>query len=108
MSKADLSGGLSTFSELSEAVEKEVDIIPILPQFKYRPNDALDFNIWCYVNYIQDLMGLPMSDYDELYKFYDERVEDYVAQYGDPYGIFDDDPSVKNRDNIKQFIREDD
>ena len=108
LSKADLSGGLSTFSELSEAVEKEVDIIPILPQFKYRPNDALDFNIWCYVNYIQDLMGLPMSDYDELYKFYDERVEDYVAQYGDPYGIFDDDPSVKNRDNIKQFIREDD
>ena len=49
LSKADLSDGLSTFSELSQAVEREVDIIPILPRFKCRPNDALDFNIWCYI-----------------------------------------------------------
>jgi len=34
LSKADLSDGLSTFSELSQAVEKAVDIIPILPRFK--------------------------------------------------------------------------
>ena len=106
LSKADLSDGLSTFSELSQAVEKEVDIIPILPRFKYRPNDALDFNIWCYVNYIRDLSGLPPCKYEDIYAFYDRRKADYVEQYGDPYGIFSDEPTEKNRDNIKNFIKE--
>jgi len=107
LSKADLSDGLSTFSELSQAVEKEVDIIPILPRFKYRPNDALDFNIWCYVNYIRDLSGLPPCNYEDVYSFYDRRKEDYIKQYGDPYGIFTDDTTEKNRDKIKIFIKED-
>lgn len=107
LSKADLSDGLSTFSELSQAVEKEVDIIPILPRFKYRPNDALDFNIWCYINYARELAGLPPCDYEDVYAFYDKRVADYISQYGDPYGMFSDDPSRKNRENIKKFIIED-
>lgn len=107
LSKADLSDGLSTFSELSQAIESEVDIIPILPKFKFRPNDALDFNIWCYVNYIRDLKGLPPCKYEELYAFYDKRKKDYIDQYGDPYGIFDGDPTEKNRDKIKKFIKED-
>lgn len=105
LSKADLSEGLSTLSELSLAVEKAVDIIPILPQFKYRPNDALDFNIWCYVNYERHLRGYPLVEYSDVYKFYDERISDYIEQYGDPYGIFEEDPSSKNRDKIKNFIK---
>lgn len=107
LSKADLSEGLSTFSELSQAVEKEVDIIRILPRFKFRPNDALDFNIWCYINYMRDLSGLPPADYEDIYSFYDRRVEDYVEQYGDPYNIFVDDPLIKNRESIKKFIQKD-
>jgi len=107
LSKADLSDGLSTFSELSQAVEKEVDIIPILPRFKYRPNDAIDFNIWCYVNYMRDLSGLPPCKYEDIYAFYDKRKADYIEQYGDPYGIFTDDPTEKNRPNIIKFIKED-
>jgi len=106
LTKADLTDGLSTFSELSQALEREVDIIPILPKFKCRPNDALDFNIWCYVNYIRDLKGLPPCKYEEVYGFYDKRKAEYVAQYGDPYGIFSDDTSDKNRENIKKFIDE--
>jgi hypothetical protein len=108
LSKADLTDGLSTFSELSQAIEREVDIIPILPQFKCRPNDALDFNIWCYVNYIRHLQGQPLCEYDDVYKFYDKRVQDYIKQYGDPYGIFTDDTSTKNRENIKRFLKEED
>jgi len=107
LSKADLSEGLSTFSELSQAIEKEIDIIPILPRFKFRPNDALDFNIWCYVNYIRDMAGLPPCQYKDVYSFYDKRKEDYIAQYGDPYGIFSEDTSEKNREKIEIFIKED-
>lgn len=107
LSKADLSEGLSTFSELSQAVEKEIDIIPILPKFKYRPNDALDFNIWCYVNYMRDLAGLPPCAYEDIYAFYDRRKQEYINQYGDPYGIFSNDTTEKNRENIKKFIKED-
>lgn len=105
LSKADLSDGFSTFSELSEAVEKEVDVIRILPRFKYRPNDALDFVIWNYVNYERDLSGMSQVDYEDIYKFYDRKVEEYINQYGDPYGIFEGDTTIENRDKIKQFIK---
>ena len=108
LSKADLSDGLSTFSELSQAVEKEVDVIRVLPKFKYRPNDAIDFILYCYINYERELAGLSPIKYEEVYSFYDRSIKDYVDQYGDPYEIFTDDPTLKNRDKIKKFIQTDD
>ena len=42
--------------------------------------------------------------YEDVYKFYDEKVAEYVKQYGDPYGIFTDDPTLNNREKIKEFI----
>jgi len=107
LSKADLTEGLNTISELSQAIEREVDIIPILPRFKFRPNDALDFNIWCYVNYERHLKGMPLVGYEDIYNFYDERKADYIRQYGDPYGIFENDPTEGNRENILKFITDD-
>jgi hypothetical protein len=104
LSQSDLQGGLNSFSELLQAVEKAVDVIPILPRFKYRPNDAIDFNIWCLVNYIRDLEGKPLCEYEDVYAFYDKRKAEYVAQYGDPYGIFTDDPTEKNRETVTKFI----
>lgn len=104
LSEADLQGGINSFSEIFKAVEQAVDIIPILPRFKYRPNDALDFNIWCYINYARDLQGLPQCDYEDVYKFYDRKKEEYLEQYGDPYGIFDDEPDESIRESIKKFI----
>jgi len=104
LTKADLQGGINSFSEIFKAVEQAIDIIPILPRFKFRPNDALDFNIWCYINYIRDLQGLPHCEYEDVYKFYDKKKEEYIEQYGDPYGIFDDEPTEKNRTNVKKFI----
>lgn len=73
LSRADLTDGLNTFGELTRAVEQAVDIIPILPKFKERPQDKVDFTIWCYINYIRDLKGLPLCEYKEIYKFYEER-----------------------------------
>lgn len=104
LSQSDLQGGLNSFSELLQAVEKAVDVIPILPRFKYRPNDAIDFNIWCFVNYIRDLEGKPLCEYKDVYAFYDKRKAEYVAQYGDTYGIFEDDPTESNRAAIEKFI----
>jgi len=106
LTKADLTEGLNTISELSQAIEREIDIIPILPRFKFRPNDALDFNIWCYVNYERHLKGMPLVEYADIYKFYDERKADYIKQYGDPYGIFENEPTEGNRENILTFIEE--
>jgi len=108
LTKADLQGGLNSFSELIKAVEQAVDIIPILPRFKFRPNDAIDFNIWCYINYIRNLEGKPECEYEDVYHFYDEKKARYIKEYGDPYGAFTDpeneDTSMKNRERVKNFI----
>ena len=104
LTQADLQGGINSFSEIFKAVEQAIDVIPILPQFKFRPNDALDFNIWCYINYARELQGLPQCEYEDVYKFYDKKKQEYIEQYGDPYGIFDDDPTEKNRPSIEKFI----
>lgn len=77
LSKADLTEGLNTFGELIRAVEESMDIIPLLPKFKEKPQDKVDFTLWCYINYIRDLKGLPKCEYKEIYKFYDERKKEY-------------------------------
>jgi hypothetical protein len=77
LSKADLSGGLTTFGELSIAVEKAIDIVPILPKFKEKPQDKPDFTLWCYINYVRDLKGLPPCEYSEIYNFYNIRKAEY-------------------------------
>ena len=104
LSQSDLQGGINNFSDIFKAVEQAVDVIPILPQFKFRPNDAIDFIIWCYINYARELRGLPQCSYEEVYQFYDRKKKEYIDQYGDPNHIFDGDPSEELRENIKQFI----
>jgi hypothetical protein len=79
LSKSDLSDGLDTFGQLVRTVEQAVDIIPILPKFKEKPQDKPDFTLWCYVNYVRDLKGLPLVPYQDIYKFYDQRKKDYES-----------------------------
>ena len=105
LSAADLQKGMNSVSELIKAVEQATDVIKILPQFKYRPNDSPDFTIMCYVNYERELNGQPQVPYEEIYSFYDKKKKEYLEQNGDPYGIFDDDPSEKNRDTVKTFLK---
>ena len=47
---------------------------------------------------------MPHCEYEDVYKFYDKKKEEFISQYGDPYGIFDEDPSKKIRENIQKFI----
>jgi hypothetical protein len=77
LSKSDLSDGLDTFGQLVRTVEQAVDIIPILPQFKERPQDKVDFTLLCYINYVRDLKGLPPAEYEEIYRFYEDRKKEY-------------------------------
>lgn len=105
LTQQDLQGGTNSFSELFMAIEKAVDIVPLLPQFRYRPNDAPDFIIWCFVNYIRDLEGKELCTYEDVYKFYDDRVNDYIKEHGDPYGIFEGLTLDANRERIKEFIK---
>lgn len=105
LTKADLDSGVNSVSELTKAVEQAVDMIKIMPRFKYRPNDAPDFNIWCYVDYERKLNDQPPVSYEDVYSFYDKKCEEYIAQNGDPYGIFNNEPTLKNRDTVKTFIK---
>lgn len=104
LNSIDVQGGVTCFSEFFQKFERVKDVTRILPRFKYRPNDAPDFIIWCYINYCRRLEGKLEVPYEDVYKFYDEKVAEYVKQYGDPYGIFTDDPTLNNREKIKEFI----
>lgn len=105
LTKADLDSGVTSMSELTKALEQAVDVVKILPKFRYRPNDAVDFNIWCYVNYERRLNDKPCVPYEDVYKFYDEKKKQYIEQNGDPYGIFTNDTTEKNRETVKTFIK---
>lgn len=105
LTAADLQKGMNSVSELIKAVEQATDVIKILPQFKYRPNDSPDFTIMCYVNYERDLNGQPQVPYEDIYAFYDKKKKEYIEQNGDPYGIFDNDPSERNRGTVKTFLK---
>jgi hypothetical protein len=77
LSASDLSDGLDTIGQLARAVEQVSDIIPILPKFKERPQDKADFTLWCYINYVRDLKGMPPCEYSDIYKFYDALAKEY-------------------------------
>lgn len=73
----DLQDGLTTFSQLSLLVEENKDAISILPKMRETPQDKADFILFCYINYIRKLKGLPKVEYQEIWKFYDDRVNEY-------------------------------
>ena len=94
----------NSFSALMEKMKQAESMEDVLPQFKYRPNDAPDFIIWCYVNYCRRLEGKPEIDFEEIADYYDQAKADFIERYGDRHGIFADDPTLRNRDNIREYI----
>jgi hypothetical protein len=78
-SKADLSEGLDTFGQLVRRVEMSESPIPILPQFREQPKDKVDIVIWAYANYSRSIKGLEEASYEEIYKWYDKRKEDFES-----------------------------
>lgn len=76
LSAADLADGLSGFGQLVRAVEQAVDIVEILPRFKQKPQDNVDFTLWCYINYVRGLKGLGDCEYKDIYGFYEQKKKD--------------------------------
>lgn len=93
LSEADLSNGVTCFSELAAMVEKTQDVIPILPQFREEPKDRVDYTLWEYINYARHLQGLPLVKYSEIYDFLTQRYEELKKHYDflelDKKGDFD-------------------
>ena len=79
LSAADLSDGITNFSKIAEAVEREQDIIPLLPTYN-EPNDKIDYAIWQIVLYIRRLQNLPEITYAELYRFLIDKYEENKKQ----------------------------
>lgn len=104
LTKADLQGGLNSFSELIQAVEQAVDVIPILPKFMMQPRDIPDFIIWSYIDYERASAGKPSPAYEEIYDFYNQKVATYIKETGDPEGLFDFIIPSQMREKIKDFI----
>lgn len=82
MSKSDISGGIDVISQLFEAVESEVGIIPLLPKLLEQPYDDADMIIWCIINYIRRLEEKPTVKYRDIYVFYDEMLKEHYKQNG--------------------------
>ena len=81
LSAADLSDGMTCFSQVSATVEKAQDIIPLLNKFIEQPQDRVDYTIWQYVNYCRHLEGKPLIQYKDLYNFLKSRFEEYKMDY---------------------------
>lgn len=81
LSAADLSDGMTCFSQVSSTVEKAQDIIPLLNKFIEKPQDRVDYTIWQYVNYCRHLEGKPLIQYKDLYQFLKKRYEEYKMDY---------------------------
>ena len=78
LTESDFMQGVSSFSEVARRVEREVDIIPILPQFIEKPNDKLDIAILSFINYSRRMKGLPDAEYNDIYEFYQDNLRDYL------------------------------
>ncbi|AMR10794.1 hypothetical protein AB684_11585 [Bacillus licheniformis] len=82
LSKSDISGGVDVLSQLCEAVETELGIIPLLPRLTAQPYDDADLIIWAIINYYRRLEDKEKVSYKDIYKFYDEMLEEDFKSKG--------------------------
>lgn len=82
LSKSDISGGVDVLSQLFEAVETELGIIPLLPRLTAQPYDDADLIIWAIINYYRRLEDKEKVAYKDIYHFYDEMLEEDFKSKG--------------------------
>ena len=77
LSAEDLSQGVDSFSEVAMLVEREIDIIPILPKFIEKPNDPIDVALLSFINYNRRMEGLEDSEHCDVYYFYQKKLKEF-------------------------------
>ncbi|MGT8906822.1 hypothetical protein [Bacillus subtilis] len=82
LSKSDISGGVDVLTQLFEAVETELGIIPLLPRLTAQPYDDADLIIWAIINYYRRLEDKEKVAYKDIYHFYDEMLEEDFKSKG--------------------------
>ena len=104
LTQADLQGGLNSFSELIQAVETAVDVIPLLPKYTKLPRDLPDFVLYAMISNLRGALNMQDIKYEDIYRFWDEKVANYIHETGDPEGLFDfvNDPEMRVK--ISDFV----
>ena len=74
-------GGANSFSEISRVVAQKHGFIPLPMKYYKQPNDALDFLAWELINYMRHCISLPEVEYEEVYKFYIDKVNEFNEKY---------------------------
>lgn len=82
LSKSDISGGVDVLSQMFEAVETEVSVIPLLPRLLEQPYDDADLIIWATVNYNRRLEDKAAVPYRDVWNFYDEMLQEHFEAQG--------------------------
>jgi len=82
LSKSDISGGVDVLSQLFEAVESEIGVIPLLPKIMEQPYDDADLIIWAIINYYRRLEDKSKVPYRDIYAFYDEMLSEHFSTQG--------------------------
>lgn len=82
LSKSDISGGVDVLSQLFEAVESEIGVIPLLPKVTEQPYDDADLIIWSIINYYRRLEDKSKVQYKDIYEFYDEMLSEHFSTHG--------------------------
>jgi len=83
LSAADLSDGISGFSQLSAAIEKSKNICDVLPKYKENPRDKADMVLYFYISYICKLDNKPIPEYNEIYGFMKDLYNKNLEKYKD-------------------------
>lgn len=78
----DFGEGVDSWTTLVELVEEYDSVIPIMPKMKKMPYDDIDFIIWEVVNYCRRLMELPEINYEDVWKYIDERFVSEMKRRG--------------------------
>ncbi len=78
----DFGEGVDSWTGLVEMVEEYNSVVPIMPKMKKMPYDDIDFIIWQVVNYCRRLVELPEVEYEDIWKFIDDRFIEEMKRRG--------------------------
>lgn len=98
LSVSDLSDGMNCFSQIAQAVEREVDIIDHLPKYIKQPQDRVDYTIYMILDYLRDLEGKSHISYEDVWKFMYDKNKNNSKKF--PKGVVPNDENEPDKNAI--------